>query len=72
MQKVWYLSLFLKRVRPSAHASSAMRNMERLQKRLIIDCALCLFPDLTEFRVYFHGSLLFESDYSTRRISVRI
>ena len=33
---------------------------------------LCLFPDLTEFRVYFHGSLLFESDYSTRRISVRI
>ena len=31
-----------------------------------------LLPDLTEFRFYFHGSLLFESDYSTRRISVRI
>ena len=40
MQKAWYLSLFLKRVRPAAHASSAMRNMERLQKRLIVDRAL--------------------------------
>ena len=40
MQKAWYLSRFLKRVHPAAHASSAMRNEERLQKRLIIDRTL--------------------------------